>query len=110
MLRCEALGQRLISFGTKQLARGWGFEKNEEKIMTIRSLSQANSDPSNSPRPEQPTEIPDIPPAIVPEQQPDVLPEPLGPDIPDRPDPAPDVPMPEQMPPPPDSPGQPALS
>ncbi len=51
----------------------------------------------------------EIPPATVPEQQPDSLPEPLGPDIPDRPDPAPEVPMPEEAPPPPFNPEKLAL-
>ncbi|NNV23439.1 hypothetical protein EHE22_23930 [Ochrobactrum pseudogrignonense] len=65
---------------------------------------------SSPPQPPQPKpEIPDIPPANVPEQQPDILPEPLGPDIPDRPDPAPDVPQPVEIPPHPINPGSPAL-
>lgn len=65
---------------------------------------------SSPPQPPQTKpEIPDIPPASVPEQQPDILPEPLGPDIPDRPDPAPDVPQPVEIPPDPINPGSPAL-
>ncbi|WP_128095151.1 hypothetical protein [Brucella pituitosa] len=85
-------------FGTKQPAKGWRFESFEEKTITTQPLPQDNSNPSNLPQPGQSPEIPDIPPATVPEQQPDSLPEPLGPDIPDRPEPTPDVPVPEHSP------------
>ncbi|GLU29312.1 hypothetical protein Brsp01_45450 [Brucella sp. NBRC 12950] len=54
-------------------------------------------------------EIPDVPPAHVPEKEPDVVPEPLGPDIPAQPEPEPDVPAPEHLPPPPKGPDQPTL-
>lgn len=77
--------------------------------MMTHVLSQARSDVSNLPRPGQSPEIPDIPPSIVPEEQPDILPEPLGPDIPDLPEPEPDVPMPEKSPPLPLNPDTPSL-
>jgi len=61
---------------------------------------------STPPAPGKPSEIPDIPPATVPEQQPDILPEPLGPDIPDQTDPGHDIPQPDEFPPQPLNPGQ----
>jgi len=75
--------------------------------MTTQPLPH-NINSSSLPQPGQTPEIPDIPPATVPEQEPDSLPEPLGPEIPDRPEHAPDVSVPEHSPeiPPATVPGQ----